>query len=696
MPAQNIKEFPLTFEGGLVTEVEESTLDIGQAATLVNWEPTAQGGLRARNAWTAISTNGLPTNYKVRGWGTIATGTGGGSGLATPAVVQSNDRQGVLGPTETISLAGVTIGNMLVGIVGDLTDNNYTVSGWTEIPLAFTGAGGSDWCRMFYKVATSTSESLDVTAATQIENIAIYELSGVVTTGATDTDDAFDSTSALKTLTCTSAVSSGVAIGFYGDDGGSPYTDEPFEVADGWTRIAFDASGNTDNWTIGHKVYSAASVTDDANGQGDTNAFYAMAIFDAITSSTPATAVEYYIVMAVATSTGYALYRILRDEITTGTWTPIDSATATDTTPFVSMVQGSGYLAWSSSTMTIPRKVLISGPTGSDITGMSGKAGRALAYHKDRLFTAGDTTNPSRLYFSAIGDPNSFTTATDYLDIGGDDGEAIQDLVSVEGLLLVCKTSRLYLISGSGIESFFINELSGGSAAAGRCAVRTPYGTIVVGPTDIWVVEGGGVEPLSRPLGAAFSITGSVSTAYAQDHVLVLDTATNVVHRVNLVTGAWQQETVSDGENEPHHLFSLQGRLYYGVGDSATEVGGTRRLSDPRTYDAVTAGTSFEASTGKMALLGPSVKYTPRRLHLQVRNHDTDHPNALHVTVRSDLGTEVWGDMIPEEVKSYRVDLGTHRSASWLQVIFEADSSAIAGALDIEKMVLTTFIDPVR
>lgn len=66
-PNPVIQEFPLTFEKGLVTEIEESTLDLGQAAALLNWEPTAQGGLRARNRWQNISKAGLPTDYQVRG-----------------------------------------------------------------------------------------------------------------------------------------------------------------------------------------------------------------------------------------------------------------------------------------------------------------------------------------------------------------------------------------------------------------------------------------------------------------------------------------------------------------------------------------------------------------------------------------------------------------------------------------------------
>lgn len=708
-----IQEFPLTFEGGLVTEVEDSTLEVGQAASLVNWEPTAQGGLRARNAWTAISTTGLPTNYKVRGWGTIATdasAAGGGGGTAT--IVQTDSIQtdnGIAtgGGTESVSLTGITIGNLLV--VGFTLSDTSSLPSVGSITAGFTlvaasagvTSGANDGRSFIYaRIATSTSHTCQVTAAGSgvptVTTLAMSEVSGVSSATATDTDT--QAGSAALTATCASVSGSGVAVTVWDafSGAGGSWTTTPGSGYTNWGAAYFDGSSAM-NSDLNIKTYTSSPVTDTGNSLAGDNASMAMAIFDAAAGGgAVATAVEYYIVLAVATDTGYSLYRILRDEITTGTWTLIDSGTADDTSVFVSMAQGAGYLAWSASSMTQPRKILISGPTGSNITGMSGNAGRALAYHKDRLFIAGDEDTPSRLYFSGIGTPDSFATSTDYLDIGGDDGEAIQDLVSVEGLLLVCKTSRLYLISGSGIESFFVNELSGGSAASGRAAVRTPYGTVVVGPTDIWVVQGGGVDPLSRPLGAAFSVVGNVSTAYAQDHVLVCDTDSNVVHRVNLVTGAWLQEEVTNGANEPHHLFSLQGRLYYGVGNSATEAGGTRRLSDPRSYDFITGGTSFEASTGKLALLGPSVTYTPRHLFLQVRNHDDELPNALHVTVTTDLGSQSWADMIDAEVKRYRVDLGQHTNASWLQIAFAADSSAIAGALDPERAVLSTYVDSVR
>ncbi len=410
---------------------------------------------------------------------------------------------------------------------------------------------------------------------------------------------------------------------------------------------------------------------------------------------------DFYIVMALATGpTSYEVYRIPREDISSGTWTLLDSVTdATETNSWVSFAQGAGVLVWTTSSMNVPRSVTLAGPAVATIPDMASKAGRTAAYHKDRMFMAGSGLQPSRLYFSAIGNPTSFTTATDYLDIGGDDGEAIQDLISVEGLLLVAKTNRAYLVSGSGIESFFVNELSGGTAAQGRPVVRTPYGTVLAGTDDIWVVQGGGVDPMSRPLGSGYVITGKVSTSYANDCVLIADSGTGTVWRVNLVTGAWAYEIVDGSANvaeRVYTLFSLNGRLYYGVNGSTREVGGTRRLSSARTYDKTTSGMGFTAATGRIALLGPSVKYTPKFLFVQLRNHEPTKPNELKIRVLTNAGEELHAITVNDSTQREVKNIGKYKGVEWIQLFFEADSSAIAGAIDIERTVLGVDVEAPR
>lgn len=701
------QEFPLTFEKGFIGEVEESVLQQGQASTLTNWEPTAEGGLRARNAWSAISTTGLPTNYKTRGWGTVAVAASeevsGGATIVQTDTVQTDGSDALTGNPGSVSLSGITIGNLL--LVG------FTLSDATGVGLPSVGSitsgftlimssdgietGGNDTRSFLYgKIATSTSQTCSVTAAgdtPSVLTLAMSEVSGVTSITPTATDN--DAGTGALTLSCTSVSGSGVAVTLWeGVSTGSPgsWTTTPGAGWTNWGASFFDGAVPI-NSDINIKTYSASPVTDTGNSfsTGDTIAI--MAIFDTTvtSSSTPA---EFYILLAVATDTGYSIYRIPRNSIQAGTWELVDSEACTDTSGFVSMSVNSGELVWSASTMSNPRYVVLSTLTGNDLTDLSSKAGRATCSHKNRMFVAGDTTNPSRLRWSGIGTPHTFG-ANDFLDIGGDDGEAIEDLVSVEGLLLICKTNRLYLLSGSGIESFFINELPAGTASTGRATVRTPYGTIVAGPAEIWVVQGGGVDPLSRPLGADYSVTGLVSTAYAQDHALICDSGTNSVYRVNLVTGSWSKELVTAGENDVYHLFSLQNRLYYGVENSATEVGGTRRLSSSRSFDELTNATDYAASTGKIALLGPVARYSPRFVFLQMRLQDPTKPNHLFVTITTNQGSKTESILVNSEVQREKISMGPFKGSEWVQVSYAHDSSPTQSAIDIEYGVIATILE---
>lgn len=680
------QEFPLTFEKGFIGEIEDSVLQQGQASVLTNWEPTAQGGLRPRNGWSSISTLGLSANYKIRGWANYAVPASSSSaaivqetalpdGVEVPPEANTN--------TKTATLNGTTSGNILVGIVTQdgSAGSPVVTSGFTSRVSRATATFAT---RLYTKVSPGGTQSFTATLATAIGHVHLFELSSV-TEIPTDTDngDALAST----TLNCSSVVNTGVALIAGAQDSSTAWTNPPTLDVTQW---ATGSSGRSLS-NGASSIYTTAIVSDSVDAAiGAGEAPVVMAIWDALPSSAqPAT---FYILMAVATSTGYSIYRLNRDEIQTGIWELVDAETCDDTNAFVSMSVNSGELVWSASTMTNPRYVVLSTLAGNDLTDLNDKSGRATCSHKNRMFVGGDIANPSRLHWSGIGTPHTFA-ANDFLDIGGDDGEAIEDLVSVEGLMLVCKTNRLYLISGSGIESFFINELPGGSASTGRATVRTPYGTIVAGPAEVWVVQGGGVDPLSRPLGVDYNISGLVSTAYAQDHALICDGGTGMVYRVNLVTGSWSKELITDGENIVYHLFSLQGRFYYGVEDSTIQVGGTRRLSSARSYDEVTGATDYIASTGKTALLGPMARYSPRFVFLQMRLQDATKPNTLFVTITTNQGSRIESIFVDTEVQRERISMGPFKGSEWVQVSYTHDSSPTHSAIDVEYGVIGTILE---
>lgn len=950
MANREYEEFPLTFEKGLVSEIEESVLDVGQASELINWEPATYGGLRVRNAYTSMSTDGLTAPYRVRGFGSIATGTAVAGAVNAPVQVQhSSWPNGDADPvaSKTLTLNGVNIGNVLIAYIADDSGLTPTVTGgWTQRAVS---SGDKQYVKFYTKVAASSTEAFTYTIATaRIRAMSVFEVkylpgedpgtawaatsqfggSGTdsVTVTNADSDGAFtlvgylydggtpdtadsgtsgwgtptqvnantrtgvtfedldqlDGANHLGTSTSISYVSpswtppaTGLVIvlvrGYsnaganfstmsvtgngltwndaydaseLGEDqtadgngvhlyawadcslvsptagaitvtiGGSltiegiqcsfvraigADTTDPFVQFDshadstagtevsgptlgsalqpgsGLLGIAShadtDGGGDdpiatptigTGNWeavldsfsldldpnntnsfndnAVGHMrtAYSSSSNSPDTQatwsntvtadnacmttyeirGQGNAAKVYRGTVslpgtmieeFSYISGkrivakmvswgytppSVTADTVDFYIVMALAQgSTTYKVYRIGRDDITSGTWEQIDVVTdALDNSSLVSFAQGAGHLIWTASSMNYPRAIELATLSAFNITDMLGLAGRTVAYHKDRLFMAGSSQNPSRLYFSGIGTPTDFVTATDFIDIGGDDGEAIQDLSSVEGLLLVPKTNRAYLISGSGVESFFVNELAGGTAAVGRSAVRTPYGTILAGDDDVWVVQGGGVDPMSRPLGGGYDVQGAVSTAYAQDMALIADTGNSGrVWRVNLVTGAWSEETTSNSslEEAVYLTFSLNGRLYYGTNDSDTEVGGTRRLTSDRNFDQTTGAIDFHAATGRMAMFGPQVRYTPRHLYLQLRSQDPTKPNELFLTVETNLGSQNFSYRVSETTQREYRSIGFKKGVEWIKFYLSCDSSPEHAAIDVEKAVLT-------
>lgn len=71
--------------------------------------------------------------------------------------------------------------------------------------------------------------------------------------------------------------------------------------------------------------------------------------------------------------------------------------------------------------------------------------GKYIEYAANRVWIAGTAAFPSRLYFSDIGDPRSWTS-TNVVDLDPNDGQQITGIISVGGSLIVFKQSKTYLI----------------------------------------------------------------------------------------------------------------------------------------------------------------------------------------------------------------------------------------------------------
>ena len=72
-----------------------------------------------------------------------------------------------------------------------------------------------------------------------------------------------------------------------------------------------------------------------------------------------------------------------------------------------------------------------------------------IRVHRNYCFAAGNDTNPSRLYWSALGNCESWTVATDFVDVQADDGDVITGIgPSKFGLLTVYKKFSTWALKG--------------------------------------------------------------------------------------------------------------------------------------------------------------------------------------------------------------------------------------------------------
>lgn len=557
-----------------------------------------------------------------------------------------------------------------------LSGTNAFSNTWTQIS---TAVNDTRRVTAFWSTAASTTAGTVTAAfggATQTGgNIALFEMSA---SDISDTSPTVQAVTATGTGTSVSAT-----LAAFADSTNIP--------------MLFMATAATAAGTM-TATEDLTEIEDDASGEMAIGAFVGYDS-DNLTPTVTLSGSVAWAAIAVEVSTthtgaGYRIWQIPRDELASGTWELVDyDENISDTSSLVSFAQGAGYLVWTSDQMNYPRSVQLATGNAADITDVVG-GGRAVVYHKNRFFMTGSANNPSRVYFSDLASATSWGVNS-YFDLNADDGETAEDMASVEGLLLVVKTNQTFLISGSGIESFFVNSLSGGSSATGRSLAKTPYGTILAGANELWSVQGGGIDPLSRPLGNGYAISGYVSSAYASDKAYVLDSGTSTIYMQDLVTGSFALESVTHTDT-PHLIFAVERTLLYGTDGGTTYLGGFRSLADTRVGDATATTTTYTASSPLTFLLGPQVKYTPRHLFLQVRRQVSTAVAPLTVTVETSYGSRSW-DITPNAtVTRERLDIGFAQGQSWVQVHFSQTVDPSSGPTDIERVILGVEVERVR
>lgn len=90
--------------------------------------------------------------------------------------------------------------------------------------------------------------------------------------------------------------------------------------------------------------------------------------------------------------------------------------------------------------------------------------------HKNFMFLAGSQSNRSRLYFSNLGDPETWS-ALDYIDVGRGDGDAITGLGTILDMLVIMKQGSVWLLQGDSSANFVLKRVEAAAGCVSRGSI---------------------------------------------------------------------------------------------------------------------------------------------------------------------------------------------------------------------------------
>lgn len=155
-------------------------------------------------------------------------------------------------------------------------------------------------------------------------------------------------------------------------------------------------------------------------------------------------------------------------------------------------------------------------------TGGAVPNGTYCLFSQNQVFVAGVAANPSRVYFSAIGDPTGWNPANNkgagFIDFDPGDGQAITGLGLVGPYVLVCKPRKLFIIMqpGNAAVAAQTRRLSSNiGCPAHRSLASDATGTYFLAEDrGVYVTNGSKITPISDQIQPNFdTLAGSRSLA---------------------------------------------------------------------------------------------------------------------------------------------------------------------------------------
>lgn len=718
MPSDRYRTLPITFERGLIEQVEDDMLPPGSCAKCQNWVPDPSGNLRVRRGWSKGSTTSAPSVRK--GWG-----IGHVPKSISPGVVQrASGTDPADTDPQTVSAtwgSATTTGNLLVAklFLTSQTSTQQPSAFTITPPSGYTLAASPEdtsstvavW--IYYKAnaaSESGSKSFTVEHPTLVRTIALAleltEVSGCATSPLDQTANSFataTSTPASGTTATVTTSNGYAATAIVGSvsanavfsnptnsfvESGEWFVDNGFDDLNAVSHDKVYSNGGTQ----GHSVTSSDEL-EDAKG--------VIATFKASGSA----ASQGWYIVANNETPDIKIYYIDRDNVTAGTWTQIHSLVNMDAgvNP-VAFTSGNGRLFYTHPNFTT--SFSWTGIQGDPISAIASSIGaRCLAWHKSRLFLGGGATDPTKLFYSEIGDHTIWSGGTaGSISVGQGDGEPIEDIAPFEDGLLIGKATSLWYLTGSGPGNFKLIRLpSSTGIAPGRTITPTPYGAMLAGTKRMQIFSGGSVREITSSVLDSYGLTGSWMTgAIVGENYYINDQGSGLTLALDLEEGVWHTEVLGTGNEVPQVVFNRDNTLLSSPKNASTSsiLQFRNEPGSSRAKDFATLSTTYEAWTPEIWPVGPEEKITPLRLFVKVRQRNGDAADTvLTITPVYDGRTQT-AATIPCNASAgvywYHRNIGWEQGVSSVQFKFTQtvpDGDAVL--FDIQEVVLGFDIEPV-
>lgn len=263
---------------------------------------------------------------------------------------------------------------------------------------------------------------------------------------------------------------------------------------------------------------------------------------------------------------------------------------------------GTTVTATTSTTVTLSQPTTASISSGTTITATNPGSvpnGKYVVQWQGRLWVAGVTGFGSRLYYSDIANPFSWT-ATNTADFDTADGEDITGIGTVGSYLLIFKRSKVWVVYDVDPTLGPLNRVV--SRNVGCCShrsiVETPKGTMFLTPDrGVWITNGSRVEDLSIKVRPSFKLNNALEQqavgAFYKNHYYVTfpsyaaTAANDLMMDYDLAFESWWKHSCAMQDMTLWRSSTTSGTSLYGAryaANGTASLPGIDRLFDSTTY----------------------------------------------------------------------------------------------------------------